>query len=446
MSQRCAIDEARREREASEAIETEETVEILSAAEPAEPARPRRRRPRRALRWLIAAVAVVVALGGVYAVYAAKSGAAAAGKGAAHGSDKAAGDEKAEPAPIPVETAEVHQRSVASYISATANLVPENEVEVLAESEGRLAHLEVDEGQRVEKGQVLAELAQGDTPMALEKAKVRLENAKLEFDRTAKLADEGLVSGADRDQSVMELGVAKQELAEAQWHLEKTLIRAPFGGQVTKRSTQVGQDVRLGDELFTVASFDPLVARIYLAETDVLALDRGRPVRIVLKADEDVAFDGKIRQIAPVVDTATGTVKVTVEAIRPPAQVRPGSFVRVDVVKERRPDALVVPKVALVREAPEDLRLRGRGRRRPQARGDDGDRGGPGGRGRLGPRRRGAGDRRRPGGAQGRLAGQGPRSHQDRRHNLTRPLNLRVWEGASPSPLEGGKGSEGMRG
>ena len=355
MSQRNAIREVR-DPETFEAIETEETVEFLPEAEPrpdsqpepdlevGEAGRPRRRR----LRLVITAVAVVLALGGVYAVYAAnaaKAGATADSKDA-----KAAGDEKAEPAPIPVETTAVHREAVASYISATANLVPENEVKVLAESEGRLAHLEVDEGQRVEKGQVLAELAQGDTPMALEKAKVRLENAKLEYDRTEKLADEGLVSGAERDQAVMALGVAKQELAEAQWHLEKTLIRAPFSGQVTKRSTQVGQDVRLGDELFTVANFDPLVARIYLAEKDVLALDSGRPVRIVLKADEDVAFDGKIRQIAPVVDTATGTVKVTVEAIRPPAQVRPGSFVRVDVVKQRRPDALVVPKVALVRE------------------------------------------------------------------------------------------------
>ncbi len=355
MSRQSAIREAR-DTEAFEAIETEETVEFLPEAptpieapklepepEAVEPARPRRR-----LRLVIAAVAVVVALGGVYAVYAAKAGAATA---ADKGADKAAGDEtKAEPAPIPVETTAVHRQTVASYISATANLVPENEVKVLAESEGRLAHLEVEEGQRVTKGQVLAELAQGDTPMALEKAKVRLENAKLEYDRTAKLADDGLVSGAERDQSVMDLGVAKQELAEAQWHLEKTLIRAPFTGQVTKRSVQVGSDIRLGDELFTVANFDPLVARIYLAEKDVLALDPGRPVRIVLKADEDVAFDGKIRQIAPVVDTATGTVKVTVEAIRPPAQVRPGSFVRVDVVKERRPDALVVPKEALVRE------------------------------------------------------------------------------------------------
>lgn len=340
MSQVNAIEEARGT-QASEAIETEETVEILP-----EPSRPRR---RRRMRWLIAAVAVVVALGGVYAVYAANA-ANAAKSSATDAAKKAAADEKAEPAPIPVETAEVQRRSVASYISATANLVPENEVEVLAESEGRLAHLEVDEGQRVTKGQVLAELAQGDAPMALEKAKVRLQNAELEYERTSKLADEGLVSPADRDQAVMELGVAKQELAEAEWRLEKTLIRAPFSGQVTKRSTQVGQDVRLGDGLFTVASFDPLVARIYLAEKDVLALDRGRPVRIVLKADEEVAFDGKIHQIAPVVDTATGTVKVTVEAIRPPAEVRPGSFVRVDVVKERRPDALVVPREALVRE------------------------------------------------------------------------------------------------
>ncbi|HEX6200898.1 MAG TPA: efflux RND transporter periplasmic adaptor subunit, partial [Thermoanaerobaculia bacterium] len=148
----------------------------------------------------------------------------------------------------------------------------------------------------------------------------------------------------------MELGVAKQELAEAEWRIEKTRVRSPFAGQVTRRSAQPGQDVRLGDELFTVAQLEPLVARIYLAEKDVLGLTLDRPVRIALKADESIGFHGRIHQISPMVDSATGTVKVTVRAVSPPREVRPGAFVRVDVVKEERPDALVVPKQAVVRE------------------------------------------------------------------------------------------------
>ena len=326
------------ETETTEAAEAQQAIanEDLTTAEE----RPKRRWPR---RLAIALVATLVTVGGGVGVYAARND-----DGAAEAAEADAAE--TEKAPIPVEIAEVRREAVASYISATANLVPENEVQVLAEWEGRLARLLVEEGRWVEKGETLAELAQGEAPMALEKAKVRLANAELAFDRATKLADEGLVAPQERDKAVMELGVAKQELAEAEWRIEKSRIRAPFAGQVTRRTAQPGQDVRLGDPLFIVSQLEPLVARIYLAERDVLALTTDRPVRLVLKADESVEFGGRIDQISPVVDPATGTVKVTVEAVRPPRQVRPGAFVRVDVVKEERRDALMLPKEAVVRE------------------------------------------------------------------------------------------------
>ena len=333
-----------------------DAAETIAAAAPAAhdseratetPSTPDGGRPRRRRRRLvIAGLAIALTLGGVFAVYAAKSGAS----GDAEEVAKEDAAKKDEVEAIPVETAAVERADLASYISATANLVPESEVQVLAEREGRVARLLVEEGERVTAGQVLAELAKGDAEIARQKAEVQLKNAELNFSRTSKLVDEGLVSPQEHDKAEMELGVARQELAEAEWRLEKAQIRAPFTGRLTKRLAQPGQDVRVADELFTVAKFEPLVARIYLAEKDVLDLTEGRPVRIVLKADESIEAPGKIRRISPVVDPATGTVKVTVEALRVPPQVRPGAFVRVDVVRERRAGALVVPKESLVRE------------------------------------------------------------------------------------------------
>ena len=132
--------------------------------------------------------------------------------------------------------------------------------------------------------------------------------------------------------------------------VEKTEIRAPFDGRVTWRNVTLGQHIQPGAELFTVTDFDPLVSRIYLPETDVLALNAGRDVEITLKADETVQFQGRIQRISPVVDIATGTVKVTVEAIDPPSIVRPGGFVIVDIVRETHTAALVLPRKAVVRE------------------------------------------------------------------------------------------------
>jgi len=265
---------------------------------------------------------------------------------------KDAKDEKAkdEKAPIPVSVASIATEAVSSYVTSTANLVAENEVKVFAEAEGRVAQLNVDEGTHVSKGMVLATLVPDDAEIAVRKAEVRANNAQVDYERLERLADQNLVSRGDFDKASMDRDVAKQELAEAKWRLSKTVIRAPFSGIVSHREITVGKHVRPGDSLFTVTDFDPLIADIYLPEKEVMSLDRGRGVQITSKADENVKFQGRIRQISPVVDTATGTVKVTVEAVRPPANIRPGAFVQIDIVKETHPGAIVLPREAIIRE------------------------------------------------------------------------------------------------
>jgi membrane fusion protein (multidrug efflux system) len=253
-------------------------------------------------------------------------------------------------APIPVEAAEIELGPVASYITATANLVPEDEVKVLAEAEGRVVRLQVEEGDSVTQGEVLAVIDRDEAEIALNKAALRAANARVAFERAEGTLDQGLISREEFDRLTLEYDVARQEVAEAEWRLQRTVICAPFTGRVTERFITPGQHLRPGDELFTVADFDPLIARIFLPEKDVLTLDEGRVVRISLAADPSLEFVGRIRQISPVVDTATGTVKVTVEASSPPTQARPGAFVSIGIVRERREAAVLLPRKSVIRE------------------------------------------------------------------------------------------------
>jgi len=255
------------------------------------------------------------------------------------------------PPPVPVSVEKATLGAVSSYITATANLVPENDVKVLAEAEGRVTELKVEEGERVAKGQLLAALDRRDAEIAYEKAKLNEANARQAYERALQLTKEDLVTDQDFDRTETEFRLAEQSLAEAKWRLDKTEIRAPIAGRVTQRAITVGQHVAPGAELFQVTSFEPLIARLYLPEQDVLGLREGREVRITLKADEQVKFTGRIRQISPVVDPATGTVKVTVEAVRPPAQVRPGGFVTVEIVRATHDGAVLVPRQAVIRES-----------------------------------------------------------------------------------------------
>jgi membrane fusion protein (multidrug efflux system) len=253
-------------------------------------------------------------------------------------------------AAIPVNVAEIRTGTISSYISATANLVAENEVKILAETEGRVESLLVEEGDPVGKEALLAGLVRDEKEIAVQKALVREATARMAFERAESMAAQHMISPEDFDNTTRDYRVAAQELEEARWNLAKTEVRSPFAGKVTHRMVTQGQHVRIGDELFTITDFDPLVARIFLPEKDIVGLNTNRDVRITLKADERIQFDGRIRQISPVVDVSTGTVKLTIEAVSPPGQVRPGGFVTVDIIKETRPDVVVLPREAVVRE------------------------------------------------------------------------------------------------
>ena len=301
-----------------------------------------------------AIVALVLALaGGGYYMYSKKSGGDGKANAAAGANSKEKGkngkDEK-EKAPVPVNVASIASAPISSYISSTANVVAENEVKIVAESEGRIERLLVEEGDYVSQGATLATLMRGDAQMLREKARVRASNARIAFNRAKSLNTRDLMSQGDYEKIVMEKEVAEAELGEAQWRLAKTTIRAPFAGRVTERMVSAGQHLRPGDTLFTLTDYDPLIARIFLPERDVIALKTGREVRMTLRAANEVTFQGRIRQISPVVDTATGTVKVTVEAVKPPEAVRPGAFVTVHIVRDTKLNAIRVPREAVIRE------------------------------------------------------------------------------------------------
>jgi membrane fusion protein (multidrug efflux system) len=282
-------------------------------------------------------------------------GAALAGYTLANGAgDKAKGkkNEKEKEPPI-VAVEKVDTGTISAYISATANLVAEQEVKIVAEAEGKVVELLAQEGTPVRKGQTLLLIDREASAIAVEKADLGLRNTASNLERSELLWGQKLLSTQDLDKARFDRELARANLTEARYRLQKTTVVAPFDGRVTERKVQLGQTLKLGDELMSVADFSPLVARIFLPEREVLDLRVGQEVHLALKAREDVRFFGRIQQISPVVDTASGTVKVTVEAVAPPASVRPGGFVSVGVVLEAHTDALLVPRQALIRELQE---------------------------------------------------------------------------------------------
>jgi membrane fusion protein (multidrug efflux system) len=209
------------------------------------------------------------------------------------------------------------------------------------------------------------------TPLAKSKAVPQkdLDNA-LASQAAAKAAVDGAIAqlnNAKVDQSVgieqsnAEILSAKAQLSDATLNLSYTTIRAPVTGLIGFLAVDPGNVVgAAGDQvLATISTVDPIKVTFPVDEVTYLNLVRdkgrprerslrGQPLQLVLADDSIYPSAGRLYAVDRTLDSKTGTI--TVEALfpNPNAVLRPGQFARIRVVTARRPDALLVPKVAVV--------------------------------------------------------------------------------------------------
>ncbi len=254
---------------------------------------------------------------------------------------------------VPVELATVERRDVPSYLSATASLEPEKQVEIQAKASGQVVSLEVEEGDRVRQGQTLAVLDGDAQRVALEEATLRVRSLQLEYDRSLALHAEQGISDRELQDVRFRYEQADAQRKAAQLGLDHTRILAPFAGQVTQRYIDPGQHLVVGSSLFSLVDTDPLLARIHLPEKQAIHILPRQQLVINPDTRPDLDLPGEVLRIAPIVDTRTGTVKVTCQITGAAAVLKPGSFVRVRIQTDMHPDVPVIPKRALVPEGGE---------------------------------------------------------------------------------------------
>ncbi len=260
------------------------------------------------------------------------------------------GEKKGKPEPdaIAVRTAPSELRTLSELWSSSATLRPERQATVTARSTGVVERIAVEEGDWVSKGQVLAVLEDDELRIALDKAQIAEETKLHEFERAVELHSKGLLAEETFQQKNRESREAANAAELAQLNLSRCVIRAPFAGRVLKRHLEIGATLSHGTDAFDLADLDPLEADVNVPEPQVARMATGQFVRIATDA-KGAQADAVIKRIAPSVNPDTGTVKVTL-AVDAVEGLRPGSFVRVNVVTETHADATVVPRAALVAE------------------------------------------------------------------------------------------------
>jgi RND family efflux transporter MFP subunit len=258
-------------------------------------------------------------------------------------------EDEPEQVPVPVELAKVERRSIAAFYRAASVVEADRLVDLVAKVTGRVHVLAVEEGDWVKEGQVLAELENDRERIQLRQAELKLTDQQRDLERNEAMLAEELISRQVYDDVKAAFDLAETDRDLARIALEETIIRAPFAGQVTDRKIVRGQQVNLGVALFTLADFQPLRVRVHLPETIALKVSEGQRVLVYPEAQSE-ACEAVVERIAPVVDPATSTVRLTLQLQGDPEQVRVGGFVKVRITTATRRETLAIPKIALVEE------------------------------------------------------------------------------------------------
>jgi len=249
---------------------------------------------------------------------------------------------------IAVSVVNIAREPLSSLYATSATLRADRRAVVTARTHGVIRELQVEEGDLVTEGQILAVLENDEQQINHNIAVTTRDTKGREFDRAQSLHDQGLLSEEEYETARREADESEHGASLSELLLERTVIRAPFTGKILLRHLDVGGTVSDGTSIYDIADLDPLYADVNVPERQVSRLQAGQLVRLIADSSGDEAR-ARIERIAPQVDPATGTVKVTL-AVDRETRLKPGSFVRVEVVTSTHQQALVVPRSALVAE------------------------------------------------------------------------------------------------
>jgi len=252
-------------------------------------------------------------------------------------------EESEETRTVPVEAVAARQDTIEAYYSATATLEADREAEVVPRVGGRITAIEVEEGERVEAGDVLARLDDERLRLELARAEADLRRLRQDLERQREMHERDMISteAFERLQYQFEAQQAAHELVRLE--LSYTAITAPIDGVISERMIKVGNMVSTNEPVFRVTALDPLIATLHVPERELSRLAPGQAAALTADALPGERFIGVIDRISPVIDGDSGTFRVTVELSDSSGRLRPGMFGRFDIVYDRREQAVLVP-------------------------------------------------------------------------------------------------------
>ncbi len=261
-------------------------------------------------------------------------------------------DEQEEKVIINVEATTIKSGNAVSVFRTTTILEADLESAVTSKASGIVLQINVEVGDKVEAGDVLAVLESEVQQLQYESANANYQKSLNNYQRAKSLLKKGLANKESVENLKFETRSLKTNLSQAKLDLDFTKITAPISGIITKRSIKKGNLIQLNTQVYEIVDFDSLQAVINVPEDKWRLFKKGLDVNFKFTGlEQDIA--GKIIRVDPIVDSSTGTFKVVMDIDQSQEQVnnlRPGLFGKTEIVLDKHEDTLLVSKNAVIRE------------------------------------------------------------------------------------------------
>ncbi len=255
---------------------------------------------------------------------------------------------------IPVSVEDVRKQPIEKYINTTGTAKAMQEVTLNSEMAGNYRLLNspftgrpFKLGDRVKAGQVLVRFEDQEyiNNIAPDSKKLNLEISAQEYEKQKSLYEKGGVTLRELRNSEVSATNARYDFENAQLRLSKMSIVAPFSGVIVDLPyyTQ-GTRITSGQAMVTIMNYDKMFLDINLPEKTISEVQTGQLVVITNYTLEGDTLKGVVSELSPAVSTETRTFKGKLLIENPELKLRPGMFVKADVVVARRDSAIVIPK------------------------------------------------------------------------------------------------------
>lgn len=252
--------------------------------------------------------------------------------------------------PVPVATASPERADIFATYEATTTIASDADAPVVAKVDGEVVELFIEEGDRVEQGQILALLDGERLQLEMLSARADLDRVRGEYNRYTDLAARGLISESMFEGLRYDLDALEAAYELAQLNYDYSKIRAPIGGVVSGREVKLGQNVAVNDVIFRITETSELVAYLQIPQAELAKFAAGHAATVAVDAIPNTKYLASIARISPTIDVRNGTFRATAFIDNRSGELAPGMFARFTISYEKHADALVIPKRALVEE------------------------------------------------------------------------------------------------